>query len=758
MLKRKMAAILCGILLLSGCQRGITVDQEQPDQETAEEAGRDHSQGEVRFPLVWKSPNEIENEFAAYIPSSYTPKVPEYRIQADLSNVGNLRQFQGFTLNQQKMLAENGFLVLSPNSDRVYHYLKMYTIYETNEYLKIPNFITVDASLHLYHIMFGETLKSIEQEKLIEVLSQLTDNMLYKALALYNRYDSGNQGLKDDLGQAAVYFSVANQLINGSYGDLPEELLTIAQAEFELVEEAAGYLPSPLMGHDLNYAQFVVRGHYAGDENLENYFKTMMWYGLMGFPLEKEGKPLDQDQVAKALTITYLAFLERDGVDDLALWDRLYGPTNLFVGQSDDISLFQLMEVIRSVFGENPSLEDFRDQQYESRLQGAIKALPEPGIQQRLVTGAVDTPTEKQFRFMGQRYTLDGNILQDLMFPIIRPVPTGLDVASLLGSLRASEIVWDQYVPDNAKPQYQQEKNQLADMIGGLTSQDWQQNLYNGWLWVLESLWSAETNQRGYPYFMQTRAWTDKRIQTGLGSYAELKHDTVLYAKQPAAERGGGEELIEPYPNYVEPAVEVYDRLLWLVRYTRANLAQRDLLSDHTGEALDRMESLYELFRICSIKELENLPLTEEENERLKYVGGSMEHIDGLLADDYNRQLASARISDVAGLADTGEVLEIGTGLPHEIYVLLPQGDQVYLARGVVYSYYEFLSSKPLTNQEWHGMLGIEREIVGDFYSYDQINPDKLLHQTPPQENWVGSFTSSEPNHVTLLAPDYRIE
>ena len=50
---------------------------------------------------------------------------------------------------------------------------------------------------------------------------------------------------------------------------------------------------------------------------------------------------------------------------------------------------------------------------------------------------------------------------------------------------------------------------------------------------------------------MRTPLWTAKDVQTGLGSYAELKHDTVLFTKQFVAEGGG-----EPLParlNWVEP-------------------------------------------------------------------------------------------------------------------------------------------------------------------------------------------------------------
>ena len=56
-----------------------------------------------------------------------------------------------------------------------------------------------------------------------------------------------------------------------------------------------------------------------------------------------------------------------------------------------------------------------------------------------------------------------------------------------------------------------------------------------------------------FPDFMQTDAWAAKAQQAGFGSYAELKHDTILYTKQAVGEMGAA---VPPPPaarNWVEP-------------------------------------------------------------------------------------------------------------------------------------------------------------------------------------------------------------
>ena len=53
------------------------------------------------------------------------------------------------------------------------------------------------------------------------------------------------------------------------------------------------------------------------------------------------------------------------------------------------------------------------------------------------------------------------------------------------------------------------------------------------------------------PYFMEDPLYQNKLLNTYLGSYTELKHDTLLYVKQAYAELGGGGE--GPCSQSVEP-------------------------------------------------------------------------------------------------------------------------------------------------------------------------------------------------------------
>ena len=74
-----------------------------------------------------------------------------------------------------------------------------------------------------------------------------------------------------------------------------------------------------------------------------------------------------------------------------------------------------------------------------------------------------------------------------------------------------------------------------AYLAAPIPAADWAQNLYWNWLYTLLPL--LEPKGEGWPVFMQNQAWTDKSLNTALGSWAELRHDTILYAKQSETEK-----------------------------------------------------------------------------------------------------------------------------------------------------------------------------------------------------------------------------
>ena len=217
---------------------------------------------------------------------------------------------------------------------------------------------------------------------------------------------------------------------------------------------------------------------------------------------------------------------------------------------------------------------------------------------------------------------------------------------------------------------------------------------------------------------MQNSAWIRKEINTFLGSWTELKHDTILYAKQVYAEFGGGGEIERKDDRgYVEPNPYVYARLASLLKMTSEGLESRSLLTESMKDNLRRMEQLTLALKTISEKELNNDKLTDEEYELIRSYGGQLEHFwievnkddpqyEELGSKHFLEEYPAAIIADVA-TDPNGQVLEEGTGKIFEIYVIVPVEGKLKIAKGGVYSYYEFTQplSDRLTDEKWREML-----------------------------------------------------
>lgn len=634
-----------------------------------------------------------------YEQTKYEAKVKPYKVDSQLSNVENINKFGEFSKEQVELLEKNNFVVNPTKEEQLFY------IYEDNEYKDIPSFITADSVLQVYHIFYDYTLRTVEDQKLIELLEELTDNMLKDSISVYK--EMKDKEMKDIQLKNIAYFSIAELCLEKEIPDeVPKEAKDLAMVEFEKIEEHAGYQNSSLFPYELDYSQYVPRGHYTRSEDFERYFKAMMWYGQAPFPLYSKGKEKNIEGTLQALLMTYSLYSNEGSYK---MWEQIYEPTNFFVGSSDDLGIYQYGDLLFKIYGENPDLDKLNDKKKLDKFYKEADKLPEPKISPKYTS--VTTPAGKQFRFMGQRYVLDAEILQELVEPIVRPIPSGLDVMGVLGSDRAKEIQMGK-AENQGWDEYPKMFEKMKNKFGKIEESEWKSNMYQGWLWTLKGL--LEPYGEGYPSFMTNEAWIDKNLNTALGSWSELKHDTILYGKQSAAECGGGygESL-----GYVEPNIKVYEKLLWLTKYSRENLKQRDLLVENIDNKMENFEELLEFLIRCSVKELKNEELTEEEYYEIVVYGGTLEYLTSSFAGEGMRwfEITSETDKNMAVIADfhtiapneysEGGYMEAGVGPAYEIYVVVPIKDKLYLTRGAVFSYHEFISNERLTDEKWQKLI-----------------------------------------------------
>jgi len=711
------------VLSFSGCSTKKPAAEEDTKESIAEESAVASKQN-----IEEEQIEEKENRDIVPVPVSqvdvpfeevqYTAAVPAYSIEADLSNIANLEQFGSFSEKQKELLAKNGFVVTPTKEEQLFY------IYENNEYLLAPSFITVDSVLQVYHVFYDYSLRRLENETLAKELTALTNSMLQKSVALYESLE--NEALKELELKNIAYLGVAKLALGMELpSDMPDKAKQLALQEYELMEGQRGYEQSVIFPFQLDYSQYKPRGHYTRNDELKAYFKTMMWYGQVPFPVLRSANERNEEQTLQALLITYTLLSE--GKNDLVRWKNIYEPTSFYVGKSDDLNILDYGKLLAEVYGDSPDINHLNDKDKLDLFYETVKELPEPAIVPKYTT--VSTPAGKQFRLMGQRYIADSEILQELVEPYKRPVPKGLDVMAVLGSKRAYDLLFEIYREDEKWDCYTGTFDRMKTKFDGLEKDKWQSNMYFGWLWSLKGL--LKQFGEGYPFFMQTVAWQDKSLSTALGSWSELRHDTVLYGKGVAAECGGG-DLPPQVRGYVEPNIEVYEKLLWLTRYSRENLKEKDILRGELESRMTDFEGLLQFLIKCSLKELRNEELSNDEYYQLLTYGGWLEYLTSSLMEDGFKwfQVTSETERNMAVVADihtvaSGGVLEVGVGPAYEIFAVVPIGGKLYLTRGAVFSYYEFMSDKRLTDEEW-----------------------QQLHkkgEQPEQQEWIRSFTDTEP-------------
>jgi hypothetical protein len=441
-----------------------------------------------------------------------------------------------------------------------------------------------------------------------------------------------------------------------------------------------------------------------------------------------------------ALLITYiLRNTTVDGQPASEVWAHVYDPTAFIVGKADDLGFHEYGALWDAVFGPDAPVHAVSDEEKFNAFVEGARHLPPPQINSMWVYIWEDKEQVTQgFRFMGQRFVLDAYVFDELTWREVgtmdnpRWLPKGLDVMAALGSEEAysakrSDSILEQ-MGETAYANYPEQMAKLRQEISALELDSWTQNLYWSWLYSFEPLLEPKAEQ--YPAFMQTQAWTRKDLHTALGSWTELKHDTILYAKQAMAEMGGGPPP-EPPHGWVEPNPNAYARLLALTRMTHDGLANRDLLTDNTQANLERLDNLLTFLLDVAQRELAGDPLTREDYERIKFYGGELEALTLAAADQegegrpfFEEDDQAALVADVA-TDPNGQVLEEAIGRVFEIYVTVPDGEGGWhIAKGGVFSYYEFPwpMEDRLTDEAWRAMLEAGEE--------------------PERPEWTASFVS----------------
>jgi len=701
--------------------------------------------GQVIGPI----PAEVKTDFGTYRPPAVTvtPSLQARTPSDGLLDVGNLPPFS-LTEAEIEALQRNGF-VMTPSGFR-----QIYALYKDAKERGLPVFVTTDALLHTFHVLYDYTLRVLEVRQFcsdLEALSlQMLDRMQRDASAAFG------PAVRDALRRNAAYFSVGLSLMGASF-EMPGEVRDFVEAELALIAGHAGLAASPIFGYEEDYSQYVPRGHYTRTEELGRFFKAMMWYGRMGFHLRKvDGSPNREETLRALLIARALGGETVKGEPALAVWDRIYEPTAFFVGESDDLTAREYLDLAPSVYGDGAQART-ADALGDTALVDAFVAAADALRNPLIISSAVDDTAEdpeastKGFRFMGQRFVPDSYMFQQLVYTHVgtrsapRLFPMGLDVMAVLGSEAAFALL-DKVYNETGYWNYRTQMDKLKGEFAAMPADAWAQNLYWNWLYCLLPM--LEPKGEGYPAFMQGDGWIRKGLNTALGSWAELRHDTILYAKQSYTVRETAVPTDVLTFGYVEPAPDVFGRLAALAALMRDGLSLRGLLLTEFGGKLSDLESLCLSLKTIAEKELTATERTEAEYRTIWTIGAALENLV-TFSEEISGEVTNATDQDMAVIADvhtdlnSGRVLEVGVGRPFALYAVVEEQGEFRAMVGGAFSYYEFKQplSDRLTDEAWQTQLEGGEASGIPVWMGDQTVGSRLLEPEARPEGQLVDFS-----------------
>ncbi len=640
--------------------------------------------------------------------SPYTPRGDE--LPVNLEMVENPEVTTGLTKDQMALLTKNGFTVVHTSEEQFADIRE-----NVAEYYGQPYYLSTDAAFHALHTNFDALLKQLEKtilrDEAIAIVSTALDDLLQDAGTV------GDEPIKGDIQLAVDYLAVARILL-GEDPSMPQDIYKRVKPQVDQVLSASGRAQSVLIPEfEDDYGAYKPVGHYAGDPELESYFRGMTWLGRVAFKFrDVENETFQPSRVPLIISRT---MRQNDKI-----WSRylkFMETLTFIVGPTDDAGPVEVLALMDTVFGPNTSLKDLTDENLWRIFLSKIDGLPQPQINSTFANTTLALKAERSWRLMGQRFTLDGLMFQNLIFDKVgsmdnkREFPSGLDVMAVMGSNAALEA--QKKAGEDQYAHYLSQVDKLAGYVRSQKPEDWLGTFYSGWLYTF--IPQVQSKGEAFPPLMRTFEWQNREANSALGSWAELKHDTALYAKMPEFMGGGGPPASPAPPGYVEANPNVFYRLAYIALALKEGLEYRGYISSAESQplagagtelsfmdlwrGLDSLAIQYARLGDIAAKELKGEELTEDDRERIMAPLGKLENYVAIS----RRTGQDLRLSPVPVIAAVSgaqnEILEAGVGYVDRIYVVVPVNGKLYVAQGGVFSYYEFRQprSNRLTDEQW---------------------------------------------------------
>jgi len=606
-------------------------------------------------------------------------------------------------------LADKGFVVIPDRNASFDNFVKAYKSYYVND---LPVFITTDTILNVYHLLVEKVLETYEQEWIGPAIQTTVLELYNASLELYSNATVDKNISRDLL----VTFAVPNLLFNSSF-KYPSELGSYIAPIMNKINSSTEVDDFP--GQD--YTQYKVRGHYTKTEYLGKYFRAMIWLQRRLFSLPDTQALMEVWAISHLLSTNTIAS---------ACWEKVNTVLDFIVGPPDAMTYKEVHRALMKLFGTS-DLSNFNE---TNALLLRDELRNGDYSHSRIISYADGRPSSTIpfdiWSIMGQRYVLDADVMQHVIYNYVtRYLPSGLDVMAALGSERAMQLLEPELKLYDYYPQLEGQRENISALVPDF----WNASAYNMLLDAYKPL--IVNDSVALPQqWMNSSGWRSEKLNTVLGSYAELKYDTILYAVQSYGGCSFPKGYVEPYPEFYERMARLCDRMedLFgsaplpgpeLISYTPFNANPHDYWNESRFQpTFSKLGEICRILANISRTEIQRKDLTPEQVSFIQDIidmthgrgTTSMPPPVGWLTDllranhiDYFGT-DSRIVADICSNANNGMVKEIGVGDVQTLVALVTAADGTkYAAAGPVYSYYEFEQpmTQRMTAEEWRVLL-----------------------------------------------------
>jgi len=655
--------------------------------------------------------------------------------------------------------------------------------------------ITNDLLLHVYHKLFENSLKYYEETEARETISLAAYNLaakfnwlaleendpelkeIYQFLAAYREIPVILTPMLDDMKVQQWEYGIPQDMSDEELDEFIMERANIyadnfekrfpkskyASAIIDTVKDILDASNSQWVDHLIlafspdyieenqiwqNYTLFQPRSHYTDSNALKTYFMAAKWL------MREKFYYWDENLVKAALVMA--SQLDKWDLKEMWTLDQLNWLSDMIenlVWTDDDLTLNWLMDWAKK--NKLTDVEKIMTNLTKQNIDDLSNLVHQRIASSQYLVNYTWEVNENEWKsmtdwfvFFGEKFTLDAylfdlntasklqaeydikpNIQTAIMVPDILQWDS---VANELTKLRLQKKYQEWLVTEKQLKSYSEVRSDsIEKVLEALKDSKVVNNIYHKRLNALGRLVSKVDENA--PYFMQSRAYAIKNIVTYLWSYTELKHDTLLYVKQPMmAELWWGgmwdcEIVVEapalPVPRwYIEADINLIDELLKLSNETKK------YYKDTSYESIyDEFEKELEKMKTIVLKQMSNQEISDEDFEWMRNLDGSLYTITAPIKADYsnptNKENRWSLIADIF-TSDSNNVLYEATGRPALMYLMVKDVNWARVVVWPVFTHYEFYtaeapinttSSTRFTDEDWQANYD---EIVKDDLSY----------------------------------------